>query len=130
MSQFKYGTVQKIVWTNLWEVDKPFIWLIDYDKPNGWMVILEKWFRSDYGSFPRPIWWIFDKTRYNSYLVHDRLYATHYIEHLTTGKKKSITRKQADKILIEWLNYEWASTLEKIIIYIWVRIWWWVSWNN
>ena len=129
MSQFKYGTVQKIVGTNLWEVDKPFIWLIDYDKPKGWMIVLEKWFRTDYGSIPRVLWWLFDKTKYNAYIVHDKLYATHYFIN-SSWEKKRISRIEADKLLIKILEYEGAWFFEKLFIYAGVRIGGFIWWNN
>lgn len=130
MSQFKYWTVEKVVGTNLWEVDKPFIWLIDYEKPSGWAVVLEKWFRTDYGSIPRVLWLFLSPTKYNAYLIHDKLYSTHYFTHIASWTKKSITRIEADKLLIKILEYEGASFFEKLFIYAGVRIGWFWWWNS
>lgn len=130
MSQFKYWTVEKVVGTNLWEVDKPFIWLIDYDRKEWYAVTLEKGFRTDYGSIPRVLWMFLNPTKYNAYLIHDKLYATHYVTHLMTWVRKHISRLEADKILIQILEYEGATTLEKLVIYAWVRIGGWVWWNK
>lgn len=128
--QFKYWTVEKVVGTKLWTVKEPFHWLIDHDEPTGWAVIMREWFETDYWSIPRILWIFLNPTKYNAYLVHDRLYNAHFYENIETEEKKDITRLEADRLLIKVMEYEKATFLEKFFVYWWVRWWWWIAWKN
>ena len=100
--------LKKLPWTKYFVVIEGFVWYIDYEK-KWWKIVVEKWTVTDMGSIPNflPL----DKTKYIAYILHDKLMCS-----------KEYTRKQSDKILISAMNVEWASTLEKVIVYIWVRI--------
>lgn len=123
----KNWSLIKIWWTKKWIIDKSFIYYIDREKKT-YFVEIEKWFETDFWSIPKILQNIFSPTKYISYLLHDKLYNSPIIFNWIT--EKFITRKQVDQILIAWLNIEWANFLEKICIYIWVRIWGWLFFNK
>lgn len=112
--------LKKISGTNKWEVAEDFIFYIDYEN-RDWLVIIPKWFITDMWSIPRILWIFLNPTKYISYVLHD---------FICSRIPKYWTRKQADIILIEWMNIEWASFFEKLFVYLWVRIWafFWI-WN-
>lgn len=128
MKRLKEGTVRKVSWSKYWIVQESFFWLLDYGEKYWWCVIAEKWFKTDYGSIPRILWWIFNPTKYNIYILHDAMYQEKVKFHIWESEYEVITREEADKILLEWLKYEWAWFIERYCIYIWVRIWWWIAW--
>jgi len=132
----KFGTnwlLRKTPNSKYWEVAESFNWYINYDKKNE-SVFIRKWFITDFWSIPRILWIIFDKSKYISYILHDYLYSKkwiiedidHYEKHLTIP----YTRKQADMILLEALHIEWCWVIERGLIYLWVRIWGWLSFKK
>ena len=129
MDKLKNWTVEKIGWTSLWRVVSPFFWLIDYEDKEGYMIIAEKDFVCNYGSIPRVLRWIFDPTRYNSYVIHDACYSSQVKYHKKTNEYVPLTRAEADKILLEGITYEWAWFIERFCIYFGVRVFWWIAWN-
>ncbi len=128
MDKLKNGSVIKISWTSLWEVERSFFWLLDYFDKEQWMIIADKWFKTNYGSIPRLLRPIFDPTRYNSYVLHDAVYTKQMIYSPVCNEWTPITRSQADLCLLEWLAYEGAWFFERLFIYLGVRIGWWVAW--
>lgn len=48
MKRLKNGTISKISGTSLWKVEEEFYWLCDYEDKNGWKVIAESGFITDY----------------------------------------------------------------------------------
>lgn len=107
--------LMKIPSSDYWVVKKAFYWYIDY-KEKDIKITVSKWFLTDFWSVPRILWSIFDKTKYISYILHDKMYSKEFWI--------ALTRKQADQILLEALHVEGASFIERTLIYIWVRIWW------
>lgn len=128
MEKLKNWTVSKIWGTPYWIVDDDFIWYLDYGNKDWDCVIVEKWFRTDYWSIPRLLWAIFDKTEYNSYIIHDKMYSTQMKYHIGRNEFELISRSEADMILLEGIAYEWAWFFERLFIYLWVRIGGWYSW--
>ena len=123
----KNWLLQKIPRSNKWRVETEFVWFIDY-KTKKEYVEIHKWFKTDFGSIPKILQGIFNPTRYISYILHDYLYSDFW--HIKKQESEWViylnyTRKDADKILREALKVEWASFIERWLIYIWVRIWWW-----
>ena len=59
----------------------PFYWLLDYNDKEGYMIVAEEGLKCDYGSIPRVLRWLFDPTRYNSYVLHDSAYSSHMKYH-------------------------------------------------
>lgn len=128
--------LKKIPWTKYWKINTEFVWYLDY-KNKKQHIIVPKGFKTDFGSIPRWLWFIFNPTQYISYIKHD--YLTNQKWEIinddwtiTTWKWKIVdenweeipyTRWTADKILIEWLDVEWAWVLTKIWVYIWVSLW-------
>ena len=129
MEKLKNWTVTKVWWTPYWIVDKDFIWYLDYGNKDWDCIIVEKWFRTNYGSIPRILWSIFDKTDYNSYIIHDKMYSTRVKYNIDKNIYYTITRSEADMILLEWIAYEWAWFIERLCIYLGVRAGGWYSWN-
>jgi len=118
---FTNWLLEKQIWNDLWTVKKSFQWIIDYDT-KSYTIIVPIWFETDLGSIPKPLWIFFDKTKYVWFILHDYM-ISQVGKHIFSDKwVKTITRKIADEILIEAMNYEWASSIEKFFIYIWVRI--------
>ena len=110
----KNWLLKKLPRTDLFEVREEFSWWVDYDnKLNNIMV--PKWFKTNFWSIPRTLRVFFSPTKYISYILHDWLYYNSIF----------FTRKEADKILLEALNVEWASKIEKFFIYSGVRIFGW-----
>lgn len=124
----KNWTLIKELGNNLWTVDGSFVWYLCY-MTKGYYIEVEHWFKTDFGSIPRPLWFFFDKTKYVSYILHDWLYSKPYIEKKVSSVSYQwvmITRKQCDDILIEWMYLEWASRVEIFFVYLWVRLFWWL----
>jgi len=40
------------------------------------------------------------------------------------------TLKKTDEIFLESLLVSWVNKYKAIIMYIWVRLWWWIYWNS
>lgn len=114
------GLLKKIIWTNLWEVETPFVWYIEYET-KSFPVKVPKWFISNLWSIPKVLWVFFNPTKYVAFLLHDWMYAIKWAEY---------SRKQADMILLEALHYEWASFVERFFIYFWVRLFWFLFYKK
>jgi len=123
----KNWLLKKIPRSNKWKVETEFVWFIDYNTKKEYVEI-HKWFKTDFGSIPKLLQNIFSPTEYISYILHDYLYSKNWCV-----KEKvydweihlNYTRKFADFILIEALKVEWASKIERLFIYLWVRLFWW-----
>jgi len=112
------GLLKKLPNTNLFEVRESFEWYIDYNNKKG-KIIVPVGLKTDFWSIPRFLWIFLNPTKYISFILHDYLYKTWLY-----------TRKQSDIILLEALTVEWASKLERIFIYIWVRVFWWIFYKH
>jgi len=128
MKRLKEWTVRKVSGTPFWIVDESFFWIIDYTE-KSWVIIAEKGFVSNYWSIPRLLRFIFDPTRYNSYIIHDKLYEQKMAFNQHTHEYRLVSRAEADKILLEWIAYEWAKFFERLFIYLGVRIGGWIAWE-
>ena len=115
--------LQKIPRSNKWKVETEFVWFIDYNTKKEYVEI-HKWFKTDFGSIPKFLQNIFNPTRYISYILHDYLYSKNWCIKSKVTISVNYTRKDADLILLEALKVEWASFIERWLIYLWVRIWW------
>jgi len=116
--------LEKIPGSRYWKVQKEFVWYIDYEQKGTKYIkyssdirvlnriIVNKWFKTDFGSIPQFLWIFFDKTKYISYILHDYLIS-----------KTNIERIVCDQVLIDAMALEWAWRIERFFIYIWVRIW-------
>lgn len=111
--------LKKLPNSDYFEVRDEFNWWLDYDNKTH-NIIIPKGFKSNFWSIPRLLRIFFNPTKYISYILHDYLYSHPML----------YTRKEADLILLEALNVEWASTLEKVLIYFWVRIWGWIFYKK
>jgi len=109
------GTLRKIPWSNRWVVQEPFVWYIDYEKKER-AIIVSAGFGTDFWSIPKILHPIFSSTEYISYILHDYLYDFWH--------QLGVTRKEADKILLEALRVEGMSKVKSMIIYLWVRMFW------
>ena len=113
--------LQKIPWTKNFIVHEEFIWYINYLNKTG-KIIVPYGFLTDFGSIPRWLWIFFDRTKYIAFILHDFLYSKEC--------KLDLTRKEKDLILLEALHIEWASFIEKGLIYLWARFWGWFFIEN
>ena len=113
--------LKKLPNSDLFEVREEFIWYLDY-KTKKEMVIVPRWFRTDFGSIPKSLRFFFNPINYIWYILHDYLYSRTAFISVWEYQGREVTRKEADMILLEALNVEWAWTIEKASIYFWVRI--------
>ena len=125
----KNWLLKKLPNSDLFEVREEFIWYLDYSSKKEYVVI-PRWFRSDFGSIPRVLRFFFNPVQYISYLLHDYGYSKNAFISIWEYKARDFTRKEADIILREALSVEWAWTLEKFCIYIWVRIFGWLHFKK
>lgn len=89
-------------------------------------------FITDFGSIPRLLWWVrglspFGRLR-RAYVVHDQLYQVPRVQ--SASGKRPVTRKEADRILLEGCHVLGASWLNRRIIYRGVRLGGWVTWRR
>ena len=118
--------------SDLWTVNSAFIWFLDYDKKD-YKIEVEKGMVSDFGSIPKILQNIFNPTKYIIYLAHDKIYKNSRVwrkESKWVLKSKVLTRKECDLVLLEWLKVEWASFIERWLVYIWVRTFWWLCFKK
>jgi len=112
--------LKKIPNTKYFEVRESFIWLLDYSNKKEKIIIL-KWFKTDFWTIPRLLRIFFNPTRYISYVLHDWGYSKYNVKY---------SRKQIDLMLLEALNVEWASMIEKSLVYLGVRMFWWIKYKK
>ena len=72
------GGVQKISGTVFWTVNMRFLWYLNYDTRDTYVEVKEGT-RTDFGSIPRWLWWIFNPTAWIAYILHDELYKNKYV---------------------------------------------------
>lgn len=143
----KNWLLQKIPWTNnKFKVMDEFVRYVDYTDKSAHIIVPEG-FITDFGSIPRLFHWLFNPTKYISYILHDYLYSYKWCvllpddfnerwitwveklkveyEYWDNYKVSAIPdRLFADRTLIEWMRVEWAGIIERYIVYIFVRIFW------
>jgi len=115
--------LKKIPNSNYWEVMEEFCWYINYNNKTK-KIIVPVWFKTNFWSIPKPLRIFFNPTKYIWYILHDYLYSKEWKIIYFDKYYLSYTRKESDLILLETLNLEKANILEKLCIYGWVRIWW------
>ena len=111
------GTLEKIEGTKLWKVVSPYIWEI-----RNWScrtIKIPIGFITDFGSIPRILWSVFNPTEFHTYILHDYLY-----------QYKPISRSLADTALQLWLISEGCDGLSALLVWVGVRIGWWLYFNN
>lgn len=104
--------LRKLPNTKFWVVMEEFYWFVDYQNKTN-KITVPKWFTTDLASIPRILWLFFDKSKFIAPIFHDYLY-----------NSRVVSRKDADLIMLEALNVEWAWFIERNCYYIWVRLWW------
>jgi len=118
----KNGSIKRDIWKWTWEVTDQFVWYLNYEDKKEY-VIVPKGFKTDFGSIPRLLWFIFEPTKYIWYILHDYLVSWEWkVQNSNDYSFYICKRKQADRILIESINIEGATIIGKILIYIGVRI--------
>ncbi len=111
--------LKKIPRSKYWRIEEQFIWYIDYNNKDNYVVV-PKWFKTDFGSIPKPLQNIYNPTKYIAYILHDYLYSP----------KGQYTRRQADSILRDALKVEWASFICRWTIYLALRIGGFLAFKN
>lgn len=123
----KNWTLKKVIWTKYFSVSDSFAFLlIIYWKK--YIIRVPKWFITDFGSIP-PIFFFFDKSRYISYILHDFLYSLIW-EILCISWELEYDQWTADEILFAWLKKEWMNTLWRVLVLLWLYIWWRFSYQK
>lgn len=117
----KNWLLKKIPWTNQWEVWESFVWFLDYESKKTFVEI-PKGFLTDFGSIPFFMRIFMNPTKYLAYILHDFLYSRKWKIKTYNWWFCFYLRKGADDILIEAMNVEWAWFLEKLVVYVWVRL--------
>ena len=115
--------LKKIPNSDLFEVRQEFVWYLDYDNKKEYVVV-PKWFRTNFWSIPRFLRFFFNPVDYVSYILHDYLYSKNSFICVWDYQGRQPTRKEVDYMLLEALNVEWAWTIEKALVYFWVRRFW------
>ena len=124
------GLLNKIPNSDIFSVKQIFSWYLNYQDKKE-VVIIPINFKTNFWSIPRLLRFFFNPIKFISYILHDFLYSPEwFIYNLETKTKRRPTRKEADYILLEALNIEWALSIEKTCIYFWVRIWGWCNFDN
>ena len=113
--------LKKIPNSDLFEVSQEFIWYLDYENKTEF-VIVPKGFKTNFWSIPKPLRFLFNPVNYISYILHDYLYMQHSFISIWDFRARNPSRKEADYILLQTLNLEWAWTIEKFCVYFWVRL--------
>lgn len=121
--------LKKLPNSDLFEVREEFVWYLDYSTKKEYVVI-PRWFRTNFWSIPRILRFFFNPVQYISYLLHDYWYSKNAFICWWKYEARNFTRAEADMILLEALNVEWAWTLEKFCIYFWVRIGGWLNFKK
>ena len=125
----KNWLLRKIPWTKYWEVIQEFVWYLNYENKVR-KIIVPKWFKTDFGSIPIPMRMFFNPTKYLAYILHDFLYDIEWKIISDLSDNKQHNRLEADYILFEALEVEWMNTIWNVIIFIWVRLWWALAYDN
>lgn len=114
-------SLKKIIWTKYFRVFSPFIFLLifDWQKYN---IKVPVWFITDLWSIP-SIFFMFDKSRYISYILHDFLYSLIW-EITNINWYLSYDQKLSDEILSIWLEKENMNKFWRFLVKIWLKIWW------
>ena len=110
--------VKHIPKSKYWIVEDSFIWYVDY-KNKEWKIEVPKWFKTDFGSIPFFLRCFLNPTKYISYIAHDWCYSKLNLQY---------NKIESDLILLEALEVEWASFIERYFIFMWVSIFWWIVW--
>lgn len=119
----------KNIGTNLWTINSAFFWYLDYGKKD-YVIEVEEWFVTDFWSIPRFLWIFFSPTKYIIYIAHDKLYKNPYVYIKDTKIQRRLTRKECDQVLLDGLTLEWAKVVERICVYLGVRVGWWLFYTN
>lgn len=125
------GLLQKLQ-GEIFEVREEFFWYLDYQKKNPFVIVPEG-FQTNFGSIPRIMRVFFTPTKYLGYILHDYLYSWSWkIIYQDDDEYSEVqyTRKEADLILRNCLKVEGAWFLERNMIYLWVRIWWFLHYES
>jgi len=147
----KNWLLQKIPWTDYWEVKKEFVWYVNYETKLSFIIIPE-WFKTDFWSVPKFLQNIFSPTKYVWYILHDYLYSKDskilisntwdsFDEEISklrvtfdTNSKEQLfatpNRCFADKTLRESIKVEWSWFLERNLVYLAVRLFWFLYFKN
>lgn len=114
-------TLQNILWTKYFQVDLPYIFELEYNSKKH-TINVPKWFITDLGSIP-PVLFIFDKSRYISYILHDYLYSLVW-EIVSIYGKLEYNQDLSDRILCEWLKLEGMNKTGRELVYLWLYCFW------
>lgn len=116
----------------IFEVKQDFFWFLDYEKHNP-IVTVPKGFQTNFWSIPRIMRVFFTPTKYLAYILHDYLYSWLWkiiYEDDFEISEVQYNRKEADLILRNCLKVEGAWFLERNMIYLGVRIWWFLHYES
>lgn len=119
----KNGTLIKKIWTELFTVDKEFIWYLDFTNKKEY-VIVESGFVTDFASIPRIFRIFFNPSRYISSILHDKLRDEKIIRN-TDWLWRYCWKMEADMIYFLALRTEWVSILVASFHFLGLFLGWW-----
>ena len=124
----KNGLLQKIN-NKWWIIQEEFIWYVDFeDKIES--VIVPKGFITNFWSIPKFMRWFIDYTSL-SYILHDYLYSEFWkIILIWSDLKVSCIRSYADMVLRDALKVEWIWFIKRWMVWIGVRLFWWMFYKK
>lgn len=107
------------IWENKWKLAEEY----NYTIKDYWMnlvISIPKGFIFDGASIPRIfyiIWTPMSTDTIVAALIHDYLYKT-----------QKTSRGFSDRVFLKIMEMTDVSIIKRILYYVWVRIWGWVSW--
>lgn len=117
----KNWKLKKIIWTKYFIVTDYFAFLLILYWKKYYIRVPEN-FITDFWSIP-AIFFLFDKTKYVSYILHDFLYSPIWLI-TSINWPYMYDRSFSDDILLNSLRSEWMRNIWSLIVRIWVEIWW------
>lgn len=127
VTELERGLFYKKSWTKFWYTAMKFSWFINYEN-KSWRITVPENFKTDFGSIPFFLLWVFNPTAYVSYVLHDYLYFTKGRFVNEDGITIKLSRKEVDKIMYEALLVENCNWISAIFQYYGVRVGGWIHW--
>ena len=127
--ELKNNWLLKKINNKWWKIEDQFIWYIDYQDKEE-CVIVPEWFITNFWSIPKILRGFLDFTSL-WYILHDYLYAKEWKLLLTDSEiQVPITRSYADMVLRDALKVEWIWFIKRWLVWIWVRLFWFLFYKK
>ena len=123
---------------SVFEKNMPFGFDIGWSPLGKETVEIPNGFITDFASIPRPLWWLLPKWgKYGkAAVIHDYLYKRKKARITTSSKvgdrwyEVPITRKEADRIMLQAMEVSNTPRWQKFLIYAGIRMGGWLAWRR